>query len=228
MPTPTVSPEAGEQQPTMHSEAREGLNIATHGQLPASLYDQQSPALDGLPPFIAPLPAHMLSEDLDFLLRKGAFSMPGPELRVEILQSYVFSIYPFMPMVDIGLLVHAIMNDHHESKVGLLLSQAVMFAVGSSGDIRGIGPVEPSPPRSIWAYTESQMQDAAPPSGAFVDDLGGVSISAIALGTHRPMRIWDESFKVAMLARWKTLIYKLYVIYSMKRHRHPTWKRIPK
>ncbi|KAF2100383.1 hypothetical protein NA57DRAFT_73994 [Rhizodiscina lignyota] len=91
----------------------------------------QSPAAGSatpLPAFIAPLPAHMPSEDLDFLRRKGAFAMPEPALRAEILRCYIFSVHPFTPILDLPVFVQAAVNGQEDSRISLLLFQAVMFA----------------------------------------------------------------------------------------------------
>lgn len=81
-----------------------------------------------LPTFITPLPTHMPSEDLGFLAQKGAFAIPKPELRAEILRSYIFSVHPFMPIVDVSAAAHAILDEREDSRISLLLFQAVMFA----------------------------------------------------------------------------------------------------
>lgn len=79
-----------------------------------------------LPSFIARIPAHILPEDQDFLANKGAFILPEPDLREEILRAYLFSVHPFMPMLEVESFVRAVqMEDGH---VSLLLFQAVMFA----------------------------------------------------------------------------------------------------
>jgi hypothetical protein len=81
-----------------------------------------------LPAFIAPLSNRILSEDLEFLILKEALTVPEPELRLEILRSYMFSVHPFMPMLDYKAFLYAVLEDGKDSRISLLLFQAVMFA----------------------------------------------------------------------------------------------------
>lgn len=88
---------------------------------------QHSPASTwSLPSFLAPIPAHLLPEDLEFLRRKGALAIPEPDLRIEILRAYLFSVHPFMPMLDVRSVAGAVLAE--DGQVSLLLFQAVMFA----------------------------------------------------------------------------------------------------
>lgn len=81
-----------------------------------------------LPPFICPLPKTIAEDDLEFLERKGAFVMPEAELRDEILRSYVSTLHPFMPILDIRAFLTAVANNSTGGQISLLLFQAVMFA----------------------------------------------------------------------------------------------------
>lgn len=90
-------------------------------------YDH-SPMSEALPSFIAPLSTRMSPDDLAFIARKGAMTIPEPELRDEILRSYLFSVHPFMPMLDAKPFLHAILKGQRQHQVSLLLFQAVMFA----------------------------------------------------------------------------------------------------
>lgn len=81
-----------------------------------------------LPVFIAPLPNNLLDEDLEYLQRKGAFTVPEHESCVEILRTYVFSVHPFMPVLNVEQVVEAVLRNQDDSQISLLLFQAVMFA----------------------------------------------------------------------------------------------------
>jgi len=85
-----------------------------------------------LPPFIKPLPQNMDLDNAAFLRSKGAFVVPEEEFRAEILRSYIFSVHSFMPILDLGDFVNAILHKEHGDKVSLMLFQAVMFAGLSS------------------------------------------------------------------------------------------------
>jgi hypothetical protein len=76
-----------------------------------------------LPSFIKPIPKDMDAEDVQFLARKGAFILPAPELRMEILRAYFFSVHPFMPVLDPNGFLGAVLSKDKDSggKVSLLL-----------------------------------------------------------------------------------------------------------
>lgn len=90
------------------------------------MQQQQSHDTPLLPSFITPVSAKILPEDLDFLLTKGALVLPDPDLRIEILRAYLFSVHPFMPLLDVQHFVRALQTG--DTQVSLLLFQAVMFA----------------------------------------------------------------------------------------------------
>ncbi|KAK4551372.1 hypothetical protein LTR86_011213 [Recurvomyces mirabilis] len=91
-------------------------------------HERTSSAGIELPAFIMPFCNRISSHDLSFLERKGATRIPEPELRDEILRSYLFSVHPFMPMLDTRSFLPAIMDSESHGQVSLLLFQAVMFA----------------------------------------------------------------------------------------------------
>lgn len=97
-----------------------GMNTSRQYQSPAG----KAP----LTAFIAPLSSRVSSEDLDFLTQKGAMAVAEPDLQLDILRGYLFSVHPFMPMLDFRTFVHAILNNREDSQISLLLFQAVMFA----------------------------------------------------------------------------------------------------
>lgn len=88
-----------------------------------------------LPSFITPLPSQTPVEDLTFLAQKGVFAIPDLEMRTEIMRSYVFSINPFMPILDLPAFCAAVLDEQEGSHVSLLLFQAVMFAGLASLDL---------------------------------------------------------------------------------------------
>jgi hypothetical protein len=81
-----------------------------------------------LPSFIRPLPKTIPEDDLEFLERKGAFRVPEAEIRDEILRSYVSTVHPFMPILDVRAFLTAVTNNTTGDRISLLLFQAVMFA----------------------------------------------------------------------------------------------------
>ncbi|KAF2164390.1 hypothetical protein M409DRAFT_25268 [Zasmidium cellare ATCC 36951] len=93
-----------------------------------NLQPQHSQRISTLPAFITPLSRHISGEDLEYLERKGAFTIPEPDLQIEILRAYLFSVQPFMPILDHRALVRAVITNRQDNRVSLLLFQAVMFA----------------------------------------------------------------------------------------------------
>ena len=81
-----------------------------------------------LPAFIAPLSSRILNEDLEYLVHKGALMVPEPDLQLEILRAYMYSVHPFMPMLDYRSFIHAVLSNRGDGRISLLLFQAVMFA----------------------------------------------------------------------------------------------------
>ena len=81
-----------------------------------------------LPAYIEPLSNRIPSEDLEFLQRKGALNLPELDLQIEILRAYLFSVHPFMPMLDYRRVLHSVLNEGDGGRISLLLFQAVMFA----------------------------------------------------------------------------------------------------
>lgn len=94
-----------------------------------------APDFAALPPFIAPLPPHLDRDAIAFLALKGAFTIPERALRVKIAQSYVASIHAFMPIVDLQVLSRCVCEEQHDSGMGILLFQAVMFAGLAAVDV---------------------------------------------------------------------------------------------
>jgi hypothetical protein len=102
----------------------------TPGTGASSLRLLQSPALvEPLPAFITPLSSSRISAiDLDFLRLKGALTIPEPDLQLEIIRGYLFSVHPFMPMLDYRTFIRAVTQNREDCRISLLLFQAVMFA----------------------------------------------------------------------------------------------------
>ena len=89
-----------------------------------------------LPGYVKPLASRLSLEDLKFLEKKDALTIPPNDLRNRLIGSYVEFGYPFMPVVDLSE-IHAII--HGQSKTGrlsLLLLQSIMFAGAATIDSR--------------------------------------------------------------------------------------------
>ncbi|KAF2272569.1 uncharacterized protein EI97DRAFT_205549 [Westerdykella ornata] len=122
---------------SMHSPTNNGLSMLGHAFTPFSS-DIQAPffanvtptfhAAD-LPPFIKPLPAKIGPDEIAYLERKGALTVPKGTLRSELLRAYLDYVHPYMPLLDLHDFLTVIdQPDGSLGKVSLILFQAVMFA----------------------------------------------------------------------------------------------------
>jgi hypothetical protein len=82
-----------------------------------------------LPQFIKPLPAKIGPDEIAYLEKKGALTVPRGTLRSEMLRAYVEFVHPYMPLLDLhDFLTMIDRRDGRKGQVSLILFQAVMFA----------------------------------------------------------------------------------------------------
>lgn len=87
------------------------------------------PRAANLPLFIKPLPPRIGPDEVSYLEKKGALSLPKQPLRNEMLRAYVEFVHPYMPLLDLHDFLQAIDDPEGKfGKVSLILFQAVMFA----------------------------------------------------------------------------------------------------
>lgn len=89
-----------------------------------------------LPLYIKPLPSKLDLQDIVYLEKKGALTIPASGFRDELLKSFVEFIYPYMPLLSVHDLVATIDSNDGTSSVSLLLFQAIMFSGIATVDIR--------------------------------------------------------------------------------------------
>lgn len=89
-----------------------------------------------LPQYIGAIPRQMLSEDLDYLQKKGAFLIPDNSVRNELLRSYAQFVHPYLPLLDLQDFLSAINKNESGNTISLLLYHAVMFAASAYIDMR--------------------------------------------------------------------------------------------
>jgi hypothetical protein len=90
-----------------------------------------------LPRFIKPLPAKIGPEEISYLEKKGALTVPRGTLRSEMLRAYVEFVHPYMPLLDLHDFLSVIdKSDGSNGKVSLILFQAVMFAGSAFVDMQ--------------------------------------------------------------------------------------------
>ncbi|KIW65961.1 hypothetical protein PV04_08174 [Phialophora macrospora] len=115
------------------SQTHDGNRLGSQPAISNTGQPHQSPdGMASLPAFISPLSTRLPSEDMDFLALKGAFTVPEAEVRAAILRGYIFSVHPFMPLLDLKPFVEAVLSERGDNPISLLLFQAVMFAGLSS------------------------------------------------------------------------------------------------
>jgi hypothetical protein len=82
-----------------------------------------------LPVFIKPLSSRIGTNDVEYLEKKGALTIPPIGLRDALLQSYVEYVHGYMPLLDLNDFLSAVQrSDGMTGHISLLLFQAVMFA----------------------------------------------------------------------------------------------------
>lgn len=97
-----------------------------------------SPGTPGhsLPGYIKPLPARLGLDEIMFLERKGALTIPPVPLRNALLESFAEFVYPYMPLLNLHDLIEQIDHNGSSQMVSLLLFQAIMFAGVATVDMR--------------------------------------------------------------------------------------------
>ena len=82
-----------------------------------------------LPAYIKAFPRIMELEDIQYLWRKGALSIPDTTLRNELIKCYIQHVHPSLPLINLSDFLQGFGNGGGEvAKTSLLLFQALMFA----------------------------------------------------------------------------------------------------
>ncbi|KAF2463128.1 uncharacterized protein BDR25DRAFT_347359 [Lindgomyces ingoldianus] len=90
-----------------------------------------------LPLYIKPLPARIGPDEVAYLEKKGALTVPKSTLRNEMLRAYVEFVHPYMPLLDLHDFLPIVDRpDGSLGKASLILFQAVMFAGSAFVDMR--------------------------------------------------------------------------------------------
>lgn len=89
------------------------------------------PALQGmadgnLPPYIHHLDGSIDPVNIQYLQMKGAFILPESELRDQLLRSYITTVHPLFPVLDLKPFLDALDERNSKSGVSLLLFNAVL------------------------------------------------------------------------------------------------------
>lgn len=88
--------------------------------------------------FLKPLPVHIDDNDIEYLWAKGILSIPLPQLRHELLISYINHVHSAFPILDLNDLLRALefSPGGEGQELSLLLFQAVMFTATAFIDLR--------------------------------------------------------------------------------------------
>ena len=100
------------------------------GELASNVEDVQ------LPHYIRPVPLTFDMDDIKFLKKKGALTIPRTELVNESLRRYVEYVDPFMPILNLQDFLSSITAKNVFSQISILLFHAVMYAAAVFVDIR--------------------------------------------------------------------------------------------
>jgi hypothetical protein len=107
------------------------LPFTPFGDNRSSFFGNMSPKplFGGLPRFIKPLPSKIGPDEVSYLEKKGALTVPKGALRSEMLRAYIEFVHPYMPLLDLhDFLAMIDKPDGSNGKISLILFQAVMFA----------------------------------------------------------------------------------------------------
>ncbi|KAF2762017.1 hypothetical protein EJ05DRAFT_194395 [Pseudovirgaria hyperparasitica] len=82
-----------------------------------------------LPLYMKPLPPKIGPDEISYLEKKGALTVPSVKLRNELLSAYIDYVHPYMPLLELhDFLAKVDRDDGTAGQVSLILFQAVMFA----------------------------------------------------------------------------------------------------
>ncbi len=80
-----------------------------------------------MPSYIRPDSREFDPEDIHYLRRRGALSIPDPILRDQLLLAFILYVHPALPVVDLQDVIDAI-EGRPGCDVSLILFQAIMFS----------------------------------------------------------------------------------------------------
>ena len=115
-----------------------GQKHTTPTETPPGLPRLLSPVTptQNLPPYIKPLPTKLGYDEIVFLEKKGALTIPPVDLRNALLRSYAEFVHPYMPLINLHEIVEIIDHNGGLQTISLLLFQAIMFAGVATVDMR--------------------------------------------------------------------------------------------
>lgn len=110
--------------PMMHHSPMSTESVA-NGFFPQSRVS----SVANIPHYIKPLPARIGSDEVAYLEKKGALTVPAVALRNELLKAYIEFVHPYMPLIDLYEFVTIVESGNGVlGRISLILFQSVMFA----------------------------------------------------------------------------------------------------
>jgi len=104
----------------------------SNSPIPDQSFFSRAPVLTdtaNLPYFIKPLPARIGPDEIAYLGKKGALTVPSVGLRNELLRAYIEFVHPYMPLLELYDFVMIVESGSGVlGRISLILFQAVMFA----------------------------------------------------------------------------------------------------
>ena len=114
---------------------RKPSSISESNPLMARLMSPVSPSYN-LPAYVKPIPARLGPDEIIFLEKKGALTIPATPLRDALLKNYAEYVHPYMPLLNLQEFIGVIDRNDGSQTISLLLFQAVMFAAVATVDIQ--------------------------------------------------------------------------------------------
>lgn len=119
------SPASQHTHPVLHPSP---LSVDSHYFSPAPQFPSIA-SLSNIPYYIKPLPPRIGLDEVTYLERKGALTVPSNGLRNELIRAYIEFVHPFMPLIDLYDFLSIIENGNGANgRISLILYHAVMFA----------------------------------------------------------------------------------------------------
>lgn len=91
-----------------------------------------------LPQYTKALPSHLDQDDIRYLAKKGALSVPATGLRNKLMTSYAHHVHSDLPLLNLDNLVRPILQNDANDAISLLLLQALFFAAVTFVDIEDL------------------------------------------------------------------------------------------
>lgn len=103
----------------------------------APFFQPRQTIVSNLPYFIKPLPPRIGQDDVQYLEKKGALTVPAVPLRNELLAAYIEFVHPYMPLIDLNDFIMIIESGSGVlGRISLIVYQAVMFAGSAFVDLK--------------------------------------------------------------------------------------------